>query len=83
MEETTVRSRQKEKTKSEPETEKMLLKNRKQSTDNYDFGEIQKLPTNIRDIMDKNFLRLFLWELYFGEIYFSQIKKILRCFFVK
>lgn len=73
MDENKLRSRQKVTSKSsekssDQETEKMFVKNRKSSTDNYDFGEVQKVPTNVRDIMDKNFLRLFIWELYFGEI---------------
>jgi hypothetical protein len=46
----------------------MLLKNRKPSSEHYEFGEIQRVPANVRDIMDKNFFRLFTWELYFGEI---------------
>ena len=72
MAETNLRSRQKITNKSsekssEPEIDKMFIKNRKQSSDNYDFGELQKIPPNVRDIMDKNFLRLFIWELYFGK----------------
>ncbi len=75
MEESTVRSRQKEKSKStektpDQETEKMFIKNRKQVAENYDFGDVQKIPANVRDIMDKNFSRLFTWELYFGKIYY-------------
>jgi hypothetical protein len=74
MDENNLRSRQKVTSKSsdkipDQETEKMFVKNRKQVAENYDFGDIQKIPANVRDIMDKNFLRLFIWELYFGEIY--------------
>ena len=53
------------------EKEKMLIKNRKPTAENYDFGDIQKIPSNVRDIMDNNFFRLFIWELYFGEINFQ------------
>jgi len=75
MDESTVRSRQKAKSKSteiipDQETEKMFIKNRKQVAENYDFGDVQKIPANVRDIMDKNFSRLFIWELYFGKIYY-------------
>ena len=75
MEETTVRSRQKVSSKSgdktpDQEKEKMFLKNRKLTSENYEFGEIQKIPANVQDLMDKNFFRLFIWELYFGEIFF-------------
>ncbi len=75
MVENTLRSRQKETSKSsekisDQETDKMLIKNRKHVAENYDFGDIQKIPANVRDIMDKNFSRLFIWELYFGEIYY-------------
>ncbi len=76
MADTTLRSRQKAKSESsdkvpDQEKEKMFTKNRKQGAENYDFGDIQKLPVNVRDIMDKSFLRLFIWELYFGEIDFQ------------
>ena len=76
MDETTLRSRQKVTSKSsektsDQETEKMFIKNRKPVAENYDFGDIQKVPANVRDIMDKNFSRLFIWELYFGKIYYS------------
>jgi hypothetical protein len=75
MEENTVRSRQKVSSKSgdqtpDQEKEKMSLKNRKQTSENYEFGEIQKVPANVRDLMDKNFFRFFIWELYFGEFFF-------------
>jgi hypothetical protein len=73
MSETGLRSRQKVTSKPsdktpEEEKEPMLLKNRKPSSEHYEFGEIQRVPANVRDIMDKNFFRLFTWELYFGEI---------------
>jgi hypothetical protein len=75
MSENTLRARQKATKKSSDKTpdqeqEKMFIRNRKQPAENYDFGDIQKIPANVRDIMDKKFLRLFIWELYFGEIYF-------------
>jgi hypothetical protein len=78
MDENTLRSREKLTNKisdktSDQEKEKMFVKNRKQGAENYDFGDIQKVPTNVRDIMDKNFLRLFIWELYFGEIDHSRL----------
>jgi hypothetical protein len=78
MDENTLRSREKLTSKisdktSDQEKEKMLVKNRKQGAENYDFGDIQKVPANVRDIMDKNFLRLFIWELYFGEIDHSRL----------
>ena len=71
MSDTNVRSRRvgtNEPKSSNPveEKEKMFLKNRKQSAENYEFGEIQKVPANVREIMDRNFYRLFVWELYFG-----------------
>jgi hypothetical protein len=73
MDEATLRSRQKVTSKPsdktpEQEKDKMLIKNRKQTAENYDFGDTQRIPPNVRDIMDKNFFRLFIWELYFGEI---------------
>jgi hypothetical protein len=73
MDDTNLRSRQKVTSKTsdktpEQEKDKMLIKNRKQTAENYDFGDIQKVPANVRDIMDKNFFRLFIWELYFGKI---------------
>ncbi|CAF0938632.1 unnamed protein product [Adineta steineri] len=78
MDDNTVRSRQKKTTNEskdqildQEKEEKMLLKNRKQVADNYDFGDIQKLPANIRDIMEKRFLRLIAWELYFGYIFWT------------
>jgi hypothetical protein len=72
MDENTLRSRQKLTTKSsdpisDQEKEKMFLKNRKPVVENYDFGDLQRVPPNVREIMDKNFSRLFIWELYFGE----------------
>jgi hypothetical protein len=75
MDKDTLRSRQKVSSTSSDTTpaqekEKMLVKNRKPTTENYEFGDIQKIPPNIQDVMDKNFLRLFIWELYFGEILF-------------
>jgi hypothetical protein len=75
MDKNTLRSRQKVSSTSSDTTpaqekEKMLVKNRKPTTENYEFGDIQKIPPNIQDVMDKNFLRLFIWELYFGEILF-------------
>jgi len=79
MDESTLRSRQKATSKSsekisDQETEKMPIKNRKHVAENYDFGDIQKIPANVRDIMDKNFSRLFIWELYFGEIYYRFLR---------
>ena len=48
----------------------MLIKNRKQTAENYDFGDIEKVPSNIENIMEKYFLRIFIWELYFGKTTF-------------
>ena len=70
MDDTTVRSRKsvgKSGEQQQQEKEAMLIKNRKPSADNYEFGELQKVPATIRDIMEKQFLRLFVWEFYFGE----------------
>lgn len=71
MDESALRSRQKK--PSEPSTpeddhekEKMFGAKRKTTADNYDFGDAQKVPANVRDIMEKRFSRLFIWELYFG-----------------
>ena len=70
MDETTVRNRQKQTTdQNSNENEKMFVKNRKPSTDSFLFVDEQKLPTNIRDIFAKQFLRMFLWEFYFGKIF--------------
>jgi endonuclease/exonuclease/phosphatase family metal-dependent hydrolase len=76
MDEATLRSRQKVTSKPsnktpEQEKDKMLIKNRKQTAENYDFGDTQRIPPNVRDIMDKNFFRLFTWELYFGYIFWT------------
>jgi hypothetical protein len=74
MDETNLRARQTQSTSAspkkttDPDEEKMLLKNRKAQADNYDFGDVQKVPPNIRDILDKQFSRLFLWEFYFGRM---------------
>lgn len=76
MDESGLRSRQKvaskakDKGSAQEDSEEMLLKNRKQVAQNYDFGDAQKLPTNIQDIIEKKFLRIFIWELFFGEIRF-------------
>ena len=69
MDDTTVRSRKSVGKSGDQQQEKeaMLIKNRKPSADNYEFGELQKVPATIRDIMEKQFLRLFVWEFYFGE----------------
>jgi len=72
MNESTTRSRQNLSRKptdstSDQERDKMLIKNRKNSTENYEFTDIQRVPTNLRDLMDKNIFRLFTWEVYFGE----------------
>ncbi len=78
MDEKALRSRQKvtkqisDKTPDQ-EKEKMSIKTRKPVAENYDFGDIQKVPVNVRNVMDKNFLRLFIWELYFGEIDHSRL----------
>ncbi|CAF1194292.1 unnamed protein product [Rotaria sordida] len=76
MDENILRSRQKVASKSSDKTsdqeeEKMLIKNRKQIAENYDFGDVQKIPSNIENIMEKNFLRIFIWELYFGYIFWT------------
>lgn len=74
MDEANLRARQTKTTSASPkkttdsEEEKMLLKNRKPQAENYDFGDVQKVPPNIRDILDKQFLRLFVWEFYFGRM---------------
>ena len=60
------------------EKEKMPLKDRKQHTENYDFDDVQKIPSDIRDIMNRNFLRLFICELYFGELLLFLIIMVLR-----
>ena len=73
MDETNLRSRQTKATSAspkkttEPDEEKMFLKNRKPQTEKYDFGDLQKVPANIQDIFDKQFSRLFIWEFYFGR----------------
>ncbi|CAF1403287.1 unnamed protein product [Rotaria sordida] len=76
MDKNILRSRQKVASKSDDKTsdqekEKMLIKNRKQTAENYDFGDIQKVPSNIENIMEKNFLRIFIWELYFEYIFWT------------
>lgn len=76
MDETKLRSRQKVASKtsdktSDKEKEEMPLKNRKEVTANYEFGDEQKIPTNVQVIMEKKFLRIFIWELYFGEYSFD------------
>ena len=73
MDDTNVRSRRVGTSKTSEknpveEKEKMLLKNRKQPAENYEFGDVQKVPANVREIIDRNFHRLFLWEFYFGTI---------------
>ncbi|CAF1234103.1 unnamed protein product [Rotaria sordida] len=60
MDENILRSRQKVASKSDEKTsdqekEKMLIKNRKQTGENYDFGDIEKVPSNIENIMEKYF----------------------------
>ena len=71
MDDTSVRSRKSVgksgEQQQQQDKEPMLIKNRKPSADNYEFGELQKVPATIRDIMEKQFLRLFVWEFYFGE----------------
>ena len=70
MDESTLRSRQKKSSEtSDQDKDPMLIKKRKQTSENYEFGDVQKIPTNIRDIMEKNFSRIFTWELYFGAIF--------------
>ncbi|UJR37455.1 hypothetical protein I4U23_030158 [Adineta vaga] len=76
MDENTIRSRQEKSSESsnqtlEQEKDKMFVKKRKQVTENYEFGDIQKIPTDIRDIMDKRFSRIFMWELYFAYIFWT------------
>ncbi|CAF2488407.1 unnamed protein product [Rotaria sp. Silwood2] len=76
MADTTLRSRQKVASKtsdktSDQEEEKMLIKNRKQVAENYEFGDAQKIPSKIQNIMEKNFSRIFIWELFFGYIFWT------------
>ncbi|CAF4962776.1 unnamed protein product [Rotaria magnacalcarata] len=76
MDDSGLRSRQKAGSKtndkpSDQEKEKMLLKNRKPVAENYEFGDVQKLPINVQDIIEKKFLRLFIWELFFGYIFWT------------
>ncbi|CAF0778883.1 unnamed protein product [Rotaria sp. Silwood1] len=76
MDDNTLRSRHKVTSKSsdktsDQENEKMFIKNRKQVTENYEFGDAQKIPSNIQNIIEKNFLRIFIWELYFGYIFWT------------
>ncbi|CAF0860410.1 unnamed protein product [Adineta ricciae] len=72
MDESTLRSRQKKSSEtSDQDKEAMLIKKRKQTSENYEFGDVQKIPPNIRDIMETNFSRIFAWELYFGYIFWT------------
>ncbi|CAM4752299.1 unnamed protein product [Rotaria magnacalcarata] len=76
MDDSGLRSRQKAGSKtndkpSDQEKEKMLLKNRKPVAENYEFGDVHKLPINVQDIIEKKFLRLFIWELFFGYIFWT------------
>lgn len=73
MSESTTRSRQNtsRKTTDSTSNQEMLIKNRKASTDNYEFTDVQRVPPSLRDSMDKNIYRLFIWELYFGYIFWS------------
>ncbi|CAF1522191.1 unnamed protein product, partial [Rotaria sordida] len=47
----------------------MLRKNRKQAAENYDFGDIEKVPSNIENIMEKNFVTY----IYLGIIFCLRI----------
>lgn len=85
MDDTNVRSRRVGTSKTNEKNpvedqETMLMKNRKQPAENYEFGETQKVPANVRDVMDKNFYRIFLWEFYFGTISLSSPKNKDRFF---
>ncbi|CAF1442876.1 unnamed protein product [Rotaria sordida] len=70
MDENILRSRQKVASKSDEkssdqEKEKMLIKNRKQTGENNDFGDIEKVPSNIENIMEK----YFVTYIYLGIIF--------------
>ncbi|CAF4003314.1 unnamed protein product [Rotaria sordida] len=82
MDENILRSRQKVASKSDEkssdqEKEKMLIKNRKQTGENNDFGDIEKVPSNIENIMEKYF------DIFFGEFFLPLVQWLCFCPMVK